>query len=499
MNSKLSGTDCICKSGFFLDSSNSCQPCNPGFTGNPLTGCYIECHETCQECNQTNCLICKSNNSFPQGLVCNCKDGFYLPANEKVFCEPCGDECSECDSEGLCIKCISDYTKLDDENRCKCKEGYFNETSLVKNNSCIKCKENCLKCKNFDLCQKCEENGFSLTLDGNCFKLCEDGWFSSGGNCSMCEGLCLECLSLNLCLRCKGNSNLYSSKCYCDKGYRLVDSACLLSNFEATLEISKSNVLKLEFDEALEKKLNTSDFLYLKIEDQDTTFSLQYKTKAIYYIYPDYQKYFETSKLVQLELKPSLFSIKNSSLLNYTFSGRLNPIVDEKLKSMISQTRSASQIGSSTAMSFSTISNPSVAWSFLNTIEIISLLPLNSLKYTQKLFYLFSSMLDFNLIPNFFIYLFDPNSTSEPYPNAKKYGIETSVLLLNIGQNLVIMLVYCLFYPFIRLAYSTPAFRETIKKYLVNYKFNFFIRFWIQSYLQIGIYSIIQLKAVLVK
>jgi hypothetical protein len=205
----------------------------------------------------------------------------------------------------------------------------------------------------------------------------------------------------------------------------------------------------------------------------------------------------ETKKF-ELVMKGPIYSLKKSKLRKYMFSDYFNPQPNTEMQTLASQTKAMTQTIGSTSMSFSLVSNPSACWTLLNTIQIISYLPLNSLPYTPKLKSFHASLTSYNLLPNPFEYFVPPNSSSEPFKQAKKFGIDSSVFLLNFGNTLMIPLAYIVIFPLLYALSCITKISPYVKKYLVHYKFNFFIRFIIQSYLEVGIYSLIQLRAVII-
>ena len=141
-------------------------------------------------------------------------------------------------------------------------------------------------------------------------------------------------------------------------------------------------------------------------------------------------------------------------------------------------------------------SNPSALYSILNTIQMIIFMPLNSVKYPEKLRKLSSSLIVYNVVPNFFGYCFDSNSTSVPYREAYQFGIQSSVIFLNAGA------LFTIFFAFLFILGALIAFEKMFPKnqklaeMKLKSQFGLFLTVWIQGYLEFGIYSIIQLKSV---
>ena len=98
-------------------------------------------------------------------------------------------------------------------------------------------------------------------------------------------------------------------------------------------------------------------------------------------------------------------------------------------------------------------------------------------------------------------YAFGNNDTSVPYTEASNFGMDTSVFWVNMGKNITIFLGIVALWPFIYLLSLLKLGKVALKfgNILKNYKYSVFLRFWIQAYLDVGFFSLIQLKAVIHK
>jgi hypothetical protein len=175
--------------------------------------------------------------------------------------------------------------------------------------------------------------------------------------------------------------------------------------------------------------------------------------------------------------------------------------IDENIKSVISKSKSVNQVGGSTSISISFISNPSAAWALLNTIQVISFLPLAKDALTPVMTQYCNSIGSFGMIPNLLEDYLDKNLSEPPYQQAQIIGIETSVFLLNIATDLTVLIVFLCFLPFIYLVSSMKLgkFSKKFEEKLYEYRYDVFIRFWIQSYLSFGVFAIISSQSVIIK
>jgi hypothetical protein len=145
------------------------------------------------------------------------------------------------------------------------------------------------------------------------------------------------------------------------------------------------------------------------------------------------------------------------------------------------------------------MSNPACFWVFMNTLEIISFLPLNDVPYSDQLEKFFTSFGTFNLIPNPLKDLVSFDESLTPYSEAKNYGFDTSLFHINAGSYLINLAFFLILIPILYIGQKC-CFRflsEKCGKWLQNYKYNFFLRFWVQSYLNLTILAAIQLKSVI--
>ena len=107
----------------------------------------------------------------------------------------------------------------------------------------------------------------------------------------------------------------------------------------------------------------------------------------------------------------------------------------------------------------------------------------------------------YNIIPNPFESFIDKNASTMPYHEAYKMGIKSSVFILNIGPDLAILLIFIIFLPMVILLSSADLGKisSKFKEKLHEYKYDVFIKFWVQTYLNFGVFSIINYESVINK
>ena len=529
---------CECLQGYYNDTSlidlNSCKPCNsdcidcieelhclscqskysePSTKGGCecLQGYWNEtflneefsckpCHPECLECNQNEkCSICITNNARPSSFAgCECKRGYWNNSAlvQKDSCIKCHDDCLDCNYELTCNSCLS-LNAEPAEIGCKCKNGFFNKTQLTDKNSCLPCHDDCGICRGFNDCRKCKEGKGEIASSGYCVLLCWKQNLTSPTNqsCQPCLELCQECTEDLICTKCVNNSILLKNICECKRGYSQNNSECIDKFFYASLKISDTNTLWLEFTEELETTLNHSS-IQIKVESNKEKFTFFKRNNKTILISPKIFLKPNEYKLVTLTIKlENVYSINDSRLFNFTYEGVLH-YVNEEVNILGVGVGQGIKAIVSTATATSIASNPSALWSILNTIQLIIFMPLNSIEYPEKLAKMSSSLMEYNLIPNLLSYCFSPNSTTLPYDKAYEFGIQSSIIFINIGSLIVMFFGFLILFTILVIIEKKFWNSEKLTVMKLKYQYGFFIRFWIQGYLEFGVFSIIQIKSV---
>ncbi|KAL4494497.1 hypothetical protein ABPG72_019907 [Tetrahymena utriculariae] len=215
-----------CKSGEYIQPNNACDICKEGYY---IDGTFCKnCKQNCQKCSsQDTCTQCidgyflKSGSCEACSTLLNC-----LTCSDKLSCTSCfkdkyiylDGKCDVClqgyiIEDKFCKKCPEYCEKCSSVSQCtQCSQGYF-----LKGNICQQCtpQMNCLTCLNESSCQSCEPGKF-IKDDKRCDK-CEDGFFVDNINCKKCKDNCAKCKSYDICDNCQANyyfeDNTTSPKC----------------------------------------------------------------------------------------------------------------------------------------------------------------------------------------------------------------------------------------------------------------------------------------------
>jgi len=139
----------------------------------------------------------------------------------------------------------------------------------------------------------------------------------------------------------------------------------------------------------------------------------------------------------------------------------------------------------------------SSAWNMVNSLMLLAFIPMMPNNIALPVVALMKSFLDFEIIPNLFELILDEDEFvgPEPYSNAQEFGYDNSVWIINGGEMLSSVLVMFCFLP-VALA-MRKCKNSTIASYfagvVISYKWSFFIRAWIEIYLELGIATVLQI------
>ncbi|KRX04410.1 Insulin-like growth factor binding protein, N-terminal [Pseudocohnilembus persalinus] len=171
----------------------------------------LKCMPYCQECQDgETCQSCIGNDQNRDvNNNCQCKDGYYQ--NDSQFlCKMCDPQCKTCNKSGECTSCHKENQLLPD---CKTTIGasqFFLDQLNFPNdeieNQVLYCSIQCKSCVKYqDNCTECRGEN-RLDEENKC--MCKNGFhdnFNQDLNCSKCPKLCSKCLGKNYCTECNKN------------------------------------------------------------------------------------------------------------------------------------------------------------------------------------------------------------------------------------------------------------------------------------------------------
>ena len=484
--------DVGCGEKMILNSENKCSCLNGTFKSFDDLGnaeCVL-CESPCRECkNLSFCLSCQDGFELVGGLNGVCEE---IKKNET-----CEDTVDGLECENKCI----DGVWIEKSGECKCMDGMFADKGLDGNFECRYCIEPCKFCLNSSFCKSCLDDLKVLDVEsGLCLDRCEKGYYFSEGDCVKCKDLCDRCTNYELCTVCKRNSELIDNDCVCSRNSTLRNGKCVLKYFH--FSISKVNMrIFITFNESLDLSISKSN-INVKISNIKFSYNFLELSKKKYFlsITPKISIP-KNTKLTFTIIKNPINSSAGSLLLNYTKSIYLSEYLiintNQQLDSLIKSSKPIAQTATTSAIGISIVSNPASAWVLINTLQLIMYIPISQNKLTDNIKNFCTSLSDFNLLPNPMQYIFSRSSSSKPSKNQLTTGIDSSVFWYNCGQNVSLLIFFIILYPFIhflsKLTYGKLAL--TFMKLLKNYKYGLFLRYWIESYLDLGFFSLIQLRA----
>ncbi|OMJ66638.1 hypothetical protein SteCoe_36451 [Stentor coeruleus] len=488
-----------------VNSDIGCKCINGYYSPEPLISqdsCQV-CYEECSECSEANkCIKCIAKKSMPDEFIgCKCIDGYYSsgPLTSTNSCILCSDECKTCEQELKCTSCIAENAIPSKQNGCKCKQGFFG-TDLRFVNSCQACNSACKTCNQTEICIQCADN-FVKNSTGHCNEPCNLNEYAYLGGCLSCQNLCLTC-SEDECLTCTENAYLKNKKCYCNKGFEGTKD-CNKLFFNAKMSISDSNLISLIFDEVIEGGLLEEDFLLYFDYKEQLSYNFSNNTKKTYYFKVNIINTLPEGIKVYLSiLKNDIRSSSGSFLENYNFTGNLHYYKvffpsNEITSSSINATKSIVIFCASASIASGLFNNPSTAWVFINTLELLTYLPLGSVSYTENLVEFFTFLGGISIVPNPSEIFFTITNQSTPYKEARNYGFKTSYFIINSGPIIGSFIAFICLIPvcYFGSKLKWGKFAVESSKILLNYRYSFFVRFWVQSYLSLGILSLVQIKS----
>ncbi|CAG9335769.1 unnamed protein product [Blepharisma stoltei] len=429
------------------------------------------CFETCLACLPT------------QVCIPNCGIDEFWSGSQYNNCTACNSNCHlGCkDSLPNCNLCFNSI--------CEHCTDYASDTCT----SCVQNAENATSCNCID------EYGLSNDLT-SCVE-CSIGKYPHEGLCKNCPAQCTSCNNSTICFECVENAEMYENVCRCKTGYGNTNCATI-AYFNASIKVNFDNTLNLTFSEDLLNPLLAIDvkIQISSLDESDFSYTISKINDAAWII--DLEAYVEIEKETELSvILNNSVSKTNAILIEQTLTGVLyyyDPYPNSNILSDFSIQSSAAFkafLGLNLAVSFFT-PNPSGFWSMISIMQVIYYLGLSKIPMSES----FASFLeDLNAVryfPNLFSAFIDYDEGISPYDEAVKFNYKSDIAFLNAGSDLTIFIitsVACIFiYAMIKISNSyISGALSAIFKY---FKYSIFLRFWIQTYLDVGIAAILSLS-----
>ncbi|CAG9326438.1 unnamed protein product [Blepharisma stoltei] len=428
------------------------------------------CNENCNSCPVTKTCIpnCKISEYWIGPSYSNCSN---CSSNCTFGCKDSSQSCSLCYNK-ICQLCL-DYT----ENGCsKCKPNASNETSC-----------------------DCDSPYSWNPYYDSCEVISDGQYWGDDGLAHSCTQKCQKCTNETACVKCLNNTEIINGECVCLHGYNGTNT-CELLTFQASLKVDVDNSLYLTFTEELKFQLSYGDFI-INVEGKTNCkwyFEIQGPSK--YFISIDFSSSVSAGTKVILTFTNSsnIFSIYDAVLENISLEGSLYKYeyTSPYIETIAQQATAGSQIAVATSLISSFVTpNPSSLWSMTNVIEVLSFITLSGIPLSASVYTFLNNLNSFNIMPNIFEKYVDSSNGEKPYKQAYDYGYETNLFLLNCGSILTSLCIIVICFPIVAFL-SKCTYRWIGKKFteqLREYKFSVFIRFWLESYIEIGAAALIGL------
>ncbi|KAL4470308.1 hypothetical protein ABPG74_011919 [Tetrahymena malaccensis] len=235
---QISGSTCVCITGFYNQSQNKCVTCNtnqvPDIPNQVCKDCNVNCN-TCLDSNNTStCTSCKSPKALYQNYCTDpCPTGYYADTNQ--ICQQCNPTCLKClTNKDYCTDCPVTF-QLSNNNTCicpsntiydsvskTCKSCQLNQVIDTVQQKCVDCNANCRTCKdkdNLSVCTSC--NAGQFLYNNTCVSKCPDQTYSDTNNvCQPCNPICATCVTASSqCTSCNSPLTLSGTSCQCSSGF----------------------------------------------------------------------------------------------------------------------------------------------------------------------------------------------------------------------------------------------------------------------------------------
>lgn len=275
-------------------------------------------------------------------------------------------------------------------------------------------------------------------------------------------------------------------------------------NFSWFGNVDKQDNLLISFEKDLYNSLAFEDFSISNEKSINLEFSLQPKYLPIYnFTIITLEPVPENIEICIKVTKKNIKSIDNfyfdySPLyVNLSNASYVFPSA-QYIKTIVSATSTTTYTVWGSVLVVGLISSPSFLWALMNTKDILAYLPLNRIPYTERVVEAFPTVGTLNFAYNPGKYIFTLSSSPEPYLEARHFGIKTTYFLHNCGMWFTFLILYVSVIPIIYI--GTHIKKDFISKkcetLLSNYRYSFFLRFWVQGYMNLGFLSIVQLRSV---
>ena len=315
-----------------------------------------------------------------------------------------------------------------------------------------------------------------------------------------CPSFCSKCEGEFNCTSCIPNAHLGDDNiCHCNKGYNPKNKCSYIQTyFTASLLISTKNIVTLRFSEYPLIELNKTS-IKVTLDSSPLNYSFEAISLREYLINPTLPEIITKGTKINIEILVFMRSVNNSLLTNYNISSNLNAQGSSTMQSLIAQAKALAQqgvaSGLSAALGTGFVSfDPTSFFSFLSTAETYYPISLFDADLPEDLSTFLASLRVQTMVPNIFAYGISKEDGSEIPEKFKKLGFKSNLLLVNTGVNLSIGLLFLVILGVIKIMSYSLKLKPFVKKIKQMFEFGILLKFWVQSYLEFLLGSILTIK-----
>ena len=356
---------------------------------------------------------------------------------------------------------------------------------------------NCDECEFYEklVCDKCQNN--SVSYNNQCFKCTNFEFFSETiQGCVACPPLCKSCENISSCIDCKPNSALNSNNlCECVQGFTGL-SVCEQIYFSAELNIHNTE-LRVNFTEDLLYDLNNSQ-IEIYADKEKKEFEITKISQNVFYI-NSMAQYLKKSQ-ISLYFLGKIYSVRYSLLQTSFLESQIEPQFQNTIvKAIVEIKNSIKYIYVSTiglAIGTSVLNfDPNCLFTFLNSAELIAFTSTFDLDMDNNLVDFLNNLKISSSLPSFF-YKISSESVNIDNKKLIGYGYSSNILLDNSGFiiSFFFTLVLMNFLVFVLSKILRGCCKIYILRLLKYFKFEFYLRWWIQTLFELMLTSFISLK-----
>lgn len=495
---------CICDDGFFpLTDSTDCQPC------------HVTC-STCMQSGADQCLTCLDFAELqgPSPNFCICSKSAF-PDPDVLHCSLCHPTCLTCKfaTATSCLSCHESALLAGPApSSCQCPNGSFPNPDA---SLCSQCDQMCVTCaSNRNSCSSCG-NDAELQSDFSC--RCKEGFYGDPCSCQKCSNGCLMCTIVG-CERCADQWFLHEKSCVatCPIGFITTNSQCVQGDMtppEPFLLVNSDNSLAISFSKPVHMNLTASDFS-IEVADIDSGTYVVTWSEPIFFSDTDLRldltiesaKLPDENQCLVTFLRPqNVVDLLGIAMIQSQLEGILigfgNEPVAATLNTTVKEAVATVAKGSTGAVAATSVisGSPGAFWSLLNQLQLITYIPMTRIPIPETLLATLQGLNMGFMVPNPIHYLISTNDTTQNPPEYAESSIDSALFLHNTGLLLTVAvgIVSSLVPLYLLSKASTGFLSQYLQRLLPSFKWGIPLRWWIQSYLDIGLFSLLQVQQVL--